>query len=78
VVSTDEAAALRQGMQPDPDWLERLGDDPVAVGKSEPLFALVDGNQQLVALGRMTPEGTPATALVIPGEPVTEDGQSCD
>lgn len=78
VLTQDEAAAIRQGGQPLPVWLDRLPAGPVAVGKSEPLFRLVDAAGDLVALGRINPEGAPETALVIPLPETAKDSNSCD
>ena len=65
----DEAAAVRQGQQPRAAWLERLDDEPVAVGKSGRLFRMLDGAGDLVAVGQLDDEtGEPRMAAVIAAE----------
>jgi tRNA pseudouridine55 synthase len=78
VLNIEEAEAIRQGGQPGPDWLMRLDTAPVVVGKSAPLFRLVDGAGDLVAVGRLDETGTPATALVIPRTSPNKDDETCD
>jgi tRNA pseudouridine55 synthase len=57
-IDADQAARLRQGQQPEPAWVST----PVP-----PLFRLLDGDGQLVAVGRRHEEsGGPATAAVFP------------
>jgi tRNA pseudouridine55 synthase len=74
-VTDDEAARLRQGGQPLPAWLDRLDGPPVAVGKSDPLFCMLDGMGRLVAVGRLEPgTNTPSLAMGIPAPEVT----NCD
>lgn len=53
-LAADEAAAVRQGRQPDAAWLERLPAPPAPVAHGrEPLWRLLDGAGRLVALGRL-------------------------
>ncbi len=69
VVTSEEAASIRMGHQPDPSWTERLDGEPVAMGKAgtEPLFRMVDEAGALVAVGRMDTEtGEPRIAVGIP------------
>ncbi len=66
-LSAEEAADIREGHQPLPAWLERLDGPPVAPGKSEPLFRMVDRAGDLVAIGRLDEEtGEPRIAVGIP------------
>jgi tRNA pseudouridine55 synthase len=68
-VNAEEAAAVRQGQQPHPAWLARLGEEPVPVGKSGRLFRILDTANDLVAIGRLDDESDePVLAVVIPGE----------
>ncbi len=69
VVTEDEAASIRLGHQPDPAWVERLDGTPVNMGKAgtEPLFRMVDGAGELVAVGRVDEaSGEPRIAVGIP------------
>lgn len=53
-VSVAEAAELRQGRQPEADWLTRLPAPPRAVAAGrEPLWRMLDADGGLVALGRL-------------------------
>ncbi len=75
-VDETQAAALRQGTQPDPTWLDQLGDSPAKNGKVEAIFRMVDASGDLVAVGRLEQEtGLPKIAAVIPTE--KEDPSSC-
>ena len=66
-VSAEEAAGLRQGRQPQQDWLERLSTPPLAAGKSGPLFTLLDEDGRLVAVAELATEtGEAKLAAVIP------------
>ncbi|MDX2472071.1 MAG: tRNA pseudouridine(55) synthase TruB [Candidatus Krumholzibacteria bacterium] len=68
-VTAEEAASLRLGHQPEPDWIERLDGPPVAMGRkgTEPLFRMVDTAGELVAVGRIDEEsGEPRIAVGIP------------
>ncbi len=79
VLNANEASLVRQGVQPQAEWLNQLPFAPVVLGKSDPLFMLVDENQEMVALGRLDLEtGWPAIAVVIPVTPVENGGSSCD
>ncbi len=78
VLDTEEAESIRQGGQPGPDWLKRLDVSPVVVGKSDPLFRLVDSRGGLVAVGRLDETGTPRTAVVIPRTSLNKDDENCD
>jgi len=72
VVTAEEAAALRQGIQPQSDWLARLPEPP-----SGPLLRLVDAGGALVAVGELAREGngageappSPRLAAVFPPPP---------
>jgi tRNA pseudouridine55 synthase len=65
-----EAALVRNGHQPEPEWLERLDGPPVAIGKAGRLFRLVDPDGELAAVGSLDPEsGAPGLAAVIPADP---------
>ena len=78
VLDTEEAEAIRQGGQPRADWLKRLDAAPVVVGKSDPLFRLMDRCGDLVAVGRLDETGTPCTAVVIPRTSPNKDDEICD
>ncbi len=68
-VTTAEAALIRQGQQPGPDWLARLDGVPEATAKNDPLFRMVDTSGELVAIGRVDKEtGEPRLAMGIPLE----------
>lgn len=61
-----EVLAVRQGHQPQVDWLDRLDGPPAAVGKSGRLFRMLDGAGELVAVGKLEAEtGDPRIAAVI-------------
>jgi len=67
VLEAAECAAIRQGGQPQPDWLERLAAAPVELPKQGHLFLLVDEDNDLVGVGRLDPEtGQPRLAMGIP------------
>lgn len=71
-VSAGEAAALRQGIQPDPAWLQRLNESSFQGGKVGAIFRVLDQEDGLVAVGKLDEEtGGPLIAAVIPAE--TED-----
>ncbi len=73
-----EAGGIRQGQQPQADWLSRLDRIPRPVGKSGCLFRMLDGEGKLVAVGIVEEEtGQPRIALVIPAElpAVPTDGE---
>lgn len=79
VLDAEEANLVRQGVQPKVEWLSRLPFAPVVLGKSDPLFMLMDADQEMVALGRLDLEtDLPAIAVVIPASPVENGGPSCD
>lgn len=67
VLDDAEAALVRQGGQPQPEWLTRLTAPPVAAGKTGPMFKMVTDTGELVALALVDPETVlPRTAVVIP------------
>lgn len=64
-ITDEQAAQLRLGSQPDPEWV------PVPVPAS---FRFLDAGGELVAVGRRDPEtGAPATAAVFPAAGGDED-----
>jgi tRNA pseudouridine55 synthase len=74
VLDPEECRAVRQGVQPAREWLDRLSGEPVALGKSTPAFRMLDEMGRLVGVGRWdAARGAATIALVIPGEQV-----SCD
>jgi tRNA pseudouridine55 synthase len=67
----EETALVLQGHQPPRAWLDRLPNEPVAVGKTEPLFRILDPAGNLTAVGRVeSGTGLPVLAAVIPREPL--------
>jgi tRNA pseudouridine55 synthase len=79
MVDEDEAAALRQGTQPRPEWLDRLDGVPVVCGKAAgPIFRMVDARGQLVAVGEVDQgTGYPILAVVIPADPNSDGDRTC-
>ncbi len=76
-VSAEEAAALRQGLQPDPLWVNRFEESPSQDGKGEAIFGMLGPDKDLVAIGRLDPlTGLPMIVAVIPAE--TKDSAACD
>ena len=76
-LSSDEAVAVRQGIQPHPDWLNRCQERPSQSGKGEAIFGMMGPDKDLVAIGKLETEtGNPVIAAVIPAE--TEDSAACD
>lgn len=66
----EETGLVLQGQQPHPDWLDRLEEEPVAMGKTGLLFRILDPAGDLVAVGRLEADtGLPVLAAVIPREP---------
>jgi tRNA pseudouridine55 synthase len=66
-LNEQEAALVRQGGQPRPEWLQRLDGQPRAAGKGEALFLMLDAAGGLVAVGQLdSPGGLPRTSVVIP------------
>jgi len=80
-----EAASLRLGVQPSPEWLARLERKPVSLAdQRDRLWRMVDSHGMLVALGRMEPdpdvpgEERPRSAIVFPALPeADQEGDSC-
>lgn len=65
----DEVSSVRQGQQPQVEWLESLGEEPPVAGKAGRLFRMLDGSGDLVAVGRLEDEtGLPRIAAVITAE----------
>jgi tRNA pseudouridine55 synthase len=81
-LNRDEAAAVRVGQQPRPDWLPRLSSAPVPAGQVGSLFRMLDQDQDLVAVGKLDDvTGDPRIAAVIPVDsPATRTGgvSACD
>jgi len=76
-VTPDEAAFLRQGGQPGPDWLDRLDGPLVEAGKAGRVFRLLTGDNDLVAVGRLDEETQePRSAAVIPAP--SQETNACD
>ena len=72
VLDENEAAAVRLGQQPRPDWLDRLETVTVAGSKAGRLFRMVDGAGDLVAVGKLDDETDgPRIAAVIAAETPT-------
>jgi len=70
-LTPEETTGVRQGRQPETEWLSRLDGAIPAGGKSGRLFRLLDENGDLVAVGRLDEEtGAPVLAAVIPGADV--------
>ncbi len=75
-VDEAQAAALRQGTQPEPSLLDQLGESFGKDDKVGAIFRMVGPTGDLVAVGRVEEEtGLPKLAAVIPTE--TEDPDSC-
>ncbi len=75
-VNDVQAAALRQGGQPEPGWLNQLDGDPDQNGKVDAIFRILGPTGDLVAVGRVDKEsGLPRLAAVIPME--KEEPESC-
>ncbi len=69
VLGSEEAGGIRQGMQPQQDWLNRLDRQPEPVGKAGRIFRMLDDDTDLVAVGIVEDEhGLTRTAMVIPAE----------
>ncbi len=76
-LSSEEAAALRQGIQPDPAWLKRSLESSFLGDRREAIFRMIGPDEDLVAIVRLDEEtGKPMIAAVIPAE--TEDPTACD
>lgn len=75
VLDPDQRRRVRQGGQPEPDWLAALPFPPVAVGKAGPLFRLETPSGRLLAVGSLNEDGTPRLAAVIPQQ--IEDEENC-
>jgi tRNA pseudouridine55 synthase len=72
-----KAAALRQGVQPDPSWLAGVEKSSFQMGKEGSIFRMVGPQGDLVAVGRLDEEsGDPRIAAVIPAEMEAPD--ACD
>ena len=77
VLSSVEAASLRQGIQPETAWLQRCDESSFQEGKGGSIFRMVDPDGDLIAVGRLDEEtGKPLIAAVIP--PETKDSTACD
>lgn len=67
ILTGAEADLVRNGHQPEPEWLDRLEGEAVAIGKAGILFRLVDPDGELAAVGSLDPHsGAPVLAAVIP------------
>ena len=81
-LTTDEAAAVRAGRQPEPAILQRLDAPPAPVSPGgEPLLTLLDEAGGLVAVCRLDATGAPVLAAVFPpvGAPGAEGlEEPCD
>lgn len=77
LVNPEQAAALRQGTQPEASWWGGGLDVGFQDGSLSPIFRLVNEADELIAVGRLDEEtGAPMLVAVIPGE--MEPSESCD
>ncbi len=76
-LTAEETSAVRQGIQPNPLWLDRCEESPSQGASREAIFRMIGPGNSLVAVGKLDNEtGTPLIAAVIPAE--TEDSAACD